>query len=214
MENTNKEIGLFTHKISPDFFFCEGHIGRSDFSHFLSQLPNIDLVYAALPKPETFNLWYRLIGKNKISHSDFIEGLNSIFKVINATEYHIEVGESNKRNILELFDNWNSFPYYYERELFYSAPLNGYSEGLAKCRIPTQIVVFSRKPLIIPDGKYSHEYLDQLMNRNRQINSFDPVIGKGLLARFALKYGHSCYGIDMNSKRLECTCEYVKLNVE
>ena len=36
------------------------------------------------------------------------------------------------------------------------------------------------------------------MNRDQKINSFDPVIGKGLLSRYAIKYGHSCYGIDMN----------------
>ena len=97
MEISDKKNRLLFHKVSPDFFFCEGHIGRSDFSSFLSQLPKIDLVYAALPKPETFNLWYGLTDKNKISHSDFIEGLSFIFKSIDAKEYHIEVGESNKQ---------------------------------------------------------------------------------------------------------------------
>ena len=201
-------------QISPSYIFCHGEIGKSDFKPFLQKIPAIDLVYAALPKPENFPFWYKLAKRKKIAHSQFFFGLCEIWKEVNAPEYHIEVGPSNKQQVLDFFLKWKKFPYFYERELYYSAPLNGKTLGMAKCRNPTQILVYSMHPVDVPYVKYSHEYVEFIMNRSERMKVFDPVIGKGLLARFALKNGHDCYGIDMNKERLKCTYEYLCNNLE
>jgi len=210
MRHMDTDIKIF--QISQSFAFCHGEIGKSDFKSFLEQLPPIDLVYAALPKPENFPLWYKLAKRVKIPHKQFFSGLCHIWEKVNAPEYHIEVGPSNKQQVLDFFSTWKMFPYFYECELYYSAPLNGRTKGMAKCRNPTQILIYSMHSVEILDVKYSHEYVEQIMKRKNKMNVFDPVIGKGLLARFAQINGHSCYGIDMNYERLECTIEYIKNN--
>ena len=202
------DIEIF--QISPSFAFCHGEIGKTDFKSFLEQLPTISLVYAALPKPENFPFWYKLAQKSKIPHKQFFSGLCNIWEKVNAPEYHIEVGPSNKQQVLNFFSSWKKFPYFYEQDLYYSAPLNGRTSGMAKCRNPTQILVYSLHPVEIPKVKYSHEYVELIMKRTEKMNVFDPVIGKGLLARFAQINGHNCYGIDMNYQRLECTFEYIR----
>ncbi len=212
MNNWSLDADIKTFKISPSFAFCHGEIGKSDFKTFLEQLPLIDLVYSALPKPENFPLWYRLAQRPKISHKQFFSGLCLIWAKVNAPEYHIEVGPSNKQQVVDFFSTWKKFPYFYERDLYYSAPLNGRTKGMAKCRNPTQILVYSLHPVEIPAVKYSHEYVEFIMKRTEKMNVFDPVIGKGLLARFAQINGHSCYGIDMNYQRLECTFEFIRNN--
>ncbi len=210
IELIDNDIKIF--QISPSFAFCHGEIGKSDFETFLEYLPPIDLVYAALPKPENFRLWYKLAKREKIPHNQFFSGLCNIWKKVNAPEYHIEVGPSNKQQVLDFFSTWKKFPYFYERDLYYSAPLNGRTKGMAKCRNPTQILIYSIHHVKIPEVKYSHEYVEFIMKHVKKMNVFDPVIGKGLLARFAQINGHHCYGIDMNRERLECTIEYIKNN--
>ena len=211
MGHLDTDIKIF--QISPSFTFCNGEIGKSDFKSFMEKIPSIDLVYAALPKPENFPLWYKLANRAKIPHKQFFSGLCKIWKEINAPEYHIEVGPSNKQQVLDFFSTWKKFPNFYELDLYYSAPLNGRTKGMAKCRNPTQILIYSLHPVEIPDVKYSHEYVEQIMKRRKRMNVFDPVIGKGLLARFAQINGHNCYGIDMNYERLECTIEYIQNNL-
>ncbi len=44
------------------------------------------------------------------------------------------------------------------------------------------ILIYSLHPVEIPDVKYSHEYVEQIMKRQKGMNVFDPIIGKGLLA--------------------------------
>ena len=211
MGHLDTEIEII--QISTSYIFCQGEIGKSEFKSFLEQLPQIDLVYAALPKPENFPLWYKLARRSKIPHKQFFSGLCNIWEKLDAPEYHIEVGPSNKQPVLDFFSDWKKFPYFYERDLYYSAPLNGRTKGMAKCRIPTQILIYSMHPVEIPDVKYSHEYVEQIMKRKKKMKVFDPVIGKGLLARFAQKNGHNCYGIDMNYERLKCTIEYIQNNI-
>ncbi len=211
MRPLDTDIKLF--QFSTSYIFCHGEIGKSDFKSFLEQLHPIDLVYAALPKPENFPLWYKLARRSKIPHKQFFSGLCNIWEKIDAPEYHIEVGPSNKQQVLDFFSDWKKFPYFYERDLYYSAPLNGRTNGMAKCRNPTQILIYSMHPVEIPDVKYSHEYVEFIMKRKEKMNVFDPVIGKGLLARFAQKNGHNCYGIDMNYERLECAIEYIQNNL-
>ena len=210
MKKGHLDTNIKIFQISQSYAFCHCEIGKSDFKSFLEQLPPIDLVYAALPKPENFPLWYKLAKRVKISHKQFFSGLCHIWEKVNAPEYHIEVGPSNKQQVLDFFSTWKKFPYFYERELYYSAPLNGRTKGMAKCINPTQILIYSMHSVEIPDVKYSHEYVEQIMKRQKAMNVFDPVIGKGLLARFAQINGHSCSGIDMNYERLECTIEYIK----
>ncbi len=53
MENLNTDIKIF--QILPSIAFCLGEIGKSDFKSFLELIPLINLVYAALPKPENFD---------------------------------------------------------------------------------------------------------------------------------------------------------------
>jgi len=211
MKHPDTDIKIY--QVSPYFAFCFGEIGRSDFKNFLKQLPQIDLVYAALPKPENFPLWYKLAKRAKIPHKQFFSGLCKIWEGVNAPEYHIEVGPSNEQQVMDFFSTWKKFPYFYERDLYYSAPLNGRTNGMAKCRIPTQILIYSMKPVEIPEVKYSHDYVEMIMKRKEKMNVFDPVIGKGLLARKKKKNGHNCYGIDMNYERLECTMEYIQNNL-
>ena len=207
---------IIPYKINQDFYFCQGHIGISDFKPYLNEIPKIDINYCSLPKPETFALWYKLASKKRISHEQFFAGLIEIWKKIDADEYHIEVGQSNKQQVLDFFKHWDNFSYYYEREIWYSAPLNGKTSGMAKCRNSTQILVFSKKSMTTPDiteVKYSHEYVEYILKHSKhpkKLKCFDPVIGKGLLARSALKNGYSCYGIDMNPNRLKCTYEYIE----
>jgi hypothetical protein len=205
----NSEI-IYTHFINKDYFFCQGHIGRSDFSNYLNSLPKIDFCYSSLPKPENFSMWYNLADKDKIPHKEFFAGLIEIWKYIDADEYHIEVGKSNKQHVLTFFNAWKDFPYQYETKIYYSAPLNGITSAMAKMRNPTTMLVFSMHKVKLPHVKYSHEYLDSILNRLEELHCFDAVIGKGLLARYCLKYGHSCYGIDMNPDRLKCVYEYLK----
>ncbi len=84
------DIKIF--QISPSFAFCHGEIGKSEFKSFIELVTPLDLVYAALPKPENFSLWYKLANRAKISHKQFFSGLCHIWKELNAPEYHIEVG--------------------------------------------------------------------------------------------------------------------------
>lgn len=202
------------HRISQEFIFCEGHIGNSDFSPYLSQLPKINLVYASLPKPEYLPFWNNLVGRKKQDQLEFIQGLERILKTVDADEYHLEVNAGNKQEIVDVFENWGAFAHYTEMVIYYSAPLDGRTKGMAKKRIPDQMIVFSKYPIELPNVKYSHEYVEHITKRAKKIVCFDPVIGKGLLARCAIKNGHSCYGIDMNSQRLECTYEYLHRAIE
>ena len=199
------------YKISPRFTLCNGEIGVDNFSEFLGQLPRIDLVYAAPPKPEYFSMWYGLMEKEKLPHGVFYSALFEILKIIDALEYHIEVGESNEQMMRSFFSEWKPFDHQ-QRSLLYSAPTN-HKNRLTKCRKPTKIIVMSHHQVRMMPGRYSHEYLDQLLDKPEKLNVFDPVIGKGLLARYAIKYGHSCFGIEMNPDRLNCTLRFITENL-
>jgi hypothetical protein len=197
-------------KISPDYWLYHGEVGKDDVSSFLSQLPKIDLVYAALPKPESFFMWYHLAKRPKLDHALFFASLTKIWRFLDAQEYHIEVGRSNRQFVVDFFESWGKFPYFVEQDLCYSAPLNGRTPGMAKCRNPTKIVAYSQKPITIPEVSYSHEYVAHILKRSPKMRCFDPVIGKGLLMRYAVDNGHACYGIEMNESRLQCAKEYVQ----
>jgi len=54
MKMVHLEIGVRIYQITPSLVFCHGEISKSNFKSYLEQLPLIDLVYAALPKPENF----------------------------------------------------------------------------------------------------------------------------------------------------------------
>ena len=207
-------VELISYKFNKNYHFCRGHIGTTNFTPYLNQLPKIDLVYAALPRPQTFDFWYGMVDRDKIAHDKFIEGLTEIFKKVDADEYHIEVGKTNRAQVESFFKQWGKFSYFYEREILYSAPLNGKSQGMAKCRNSMETLIYSMHPVEIPDGKYSHDYVDQLLkSKTEKLTCFDPVIGKGLLVRSALRHGHSCYGSEMNINRLKCVFEYVLKNL-
>lgn len=197
-----------------NYRFCLGEIGRDDFTPYLESLPPIDMVYSALPKPENFPMWYSLAVKPKLSHEKFLTGLYHIWKALDAPIYHTEVGTSNKSQIIAFFERWGKFSYFYEQPLWYSAPLHAHTNGMAKCQNPTEIIVFSIDPFKMPQVKYSHDYVEQVLRKygtNSNLNCFDPVIGKGLLARYAKKYSHSCYGIEMNSARMNCTLKSISI---
>ncbi len=196
-------------KITSDHWLCQGEIGTTDFSPFLRILPQIDLVYAALPKPENFPFWYKLANKPRINHAKFFAGLTEIWRKLNAKEYHIEVGPSNKNQVMDFFNSWKSWKVQKEQGIRYSAPLNGNTAGMAKCRNATEILWYSDIEGEMPKGEYSHEYVENMLKDRSSLNCFDPVLGKGLLMRMAVKYGHACYGIDLNENRLSCTREYV-----
>lgn len=198
--------------INDQFWFYKGEIGVDDCLPYLQKIPRIDLVYAALPKPENFQMWYSLAKKQPITHETFLQGLFLILKEVDAPEYHIEVGETNRDPVRNFFKQWRKFKHEYEQELWYSAPLHTHTKGMAKCRKPTKIIVFSTQPKTFPQVKYSHEYVNEIlkrMSKKKGYKVFDPVMGKGLLARYAKQWDHSCYGIDMNEKRLKCVMESI-----
>lgn len=197
-------------KITSDYWLYHAEIGKDDMSPLLRQLPKIHLVYAALPKPESFQMWYTLAKRPKLAHSLFAASLMRIWRFLDAEEYHIEIGSSNRQFVLDFFESWGKFPFFAEQDLCYSAPINGRSPGMAKCRNPTQIVAYSQKPITIPEVMYSHDYVAHILKREPKIRCFDPVIGKGLLMRYAIRNGHACYGIEMNETRLQCADEYVR----
>ena len=197
-------------KISPDYWLYHGEIGKDDVFPFLSQLPQIDLVYAALPKPENFRMWYHLAKRPILNHALFSAGMIEIWRFLDAEEYYIEVGRSNRQFVVDFFETWKKFPYFAEQDLCYSAPLNGRTPGMAKCRNPTQILIYSKFPIVVPEITYSHEFVAHILKRSSKLRCFDPVIGKGLLMRYAVKNGHACYGIDMNESRLQCASEFIR----
>lgn len=199
--------------ISEDFLFCEGEVGVDDFSGFLEKLPEINAVYSSPPKREYLSMWYQLAGREAISSESFYHGFFRVLQEVDAPEYHIEVGASNERLVRDFFEDWDIFSHQTEQEMLYSAPVD-LTNRLAKCRKPTKMLVFSRVPIEVPVAGYSHEYLDLLLQNREKMNLFDPTIGKGLLARCAVRYGHSCFGIEMNPDRLKVTLEFVKMRIE
>ncbi|MHA1681048.1 MAG: hypothetical protein ACTSUE_08570 [Promethearchaeota archaeon] len=215
--NTTTFIGknIITFDVSNDFRFCLGEIGTSDFSPFIDTLPRIDICYAALPKPENFPMWYQLARKDKIDHPSFLHGLFDIFKNIDAREYHVEVGPSNRQQVETFFTRWGVHEKVKYRPHLYSAPLNGRTEGMAKCRVATGILVIGNDDLEPPsqeDVTYSHQYVQwlhhQMDTRDEPQAIFDPVIGKGLIFHGATGTDFSCFGIEMNPERLDCAMEY------
>jgi hypothetical protein len=194
---------VVVHRVSSDFVFCEGEVGSDDFSEFLAGIPEIDVVYAAPPKREYMPMWYGLAGRRKLAHEAFMSGFFGILRAVDAPEHHIEVGASNGAAVRAFFASWRKFPHCYERELYYSAPLHARTDGVARCRHPTRVLAYSDHPVPVPPGKYSHEYLDGLLAGREKLRVFDPVLGKGLLARIAFRHGHACCGIEMNPKRLQ-----------
>ncbi len=212
---------------------CQGEIGISDFSPFLELLPSVDIVYAALPKSETFPMWYKIAGKPLLAYDTFLERLFHLFRAFDADQFHIEVGATNIRQVREFFRTWGFFPYTFKKKLLYSAPLNGKTEGMAKCRNYTYILGFGRnewEDTLINEVAtrnrekymYSHEYIQCLYKsiEDKPRVIVDPVIGKGVIfhtqdgamdrAKFGeTPFSHAIYGIEMNMQRLECAMEYV-----
>ncbi len=198
--------------LNDQYWFYQAEIGVDDCLPYLQHLPPIDLVYSALPKPENFPMWYSMASKPMLAHTEFLTGLFSVWKFLDAPIYHTEVGPSNRASIIGFFEEWGKFSFFDEQPLWYSAPLHPNTSGMAKCRKPTQIIVFSTQPITMPRVKYSHEYVRAILSdplNKAALKCFDPVLGKGLLARFAKQFNHACYGIEMNPRRLKCAFESI-----
>ncbi len=196
-----------------NFSLCRGEIGVDDFSPYLESLPKIDFVYCGLPKPEYYRYWYSTMKtKPQMNYEDYLLVVGDILVQLDAAEYHLEVNDGNKDLVLKIFGNmdlnFKSMP------ILYSAPIDATSERYARKRKPDEMLVISKKTLQLPtSAKYSHEYLDQVLARPQKLTCFDPAMGKGLLVKFCLKYGHSAHGIDMNWNRLKVALEMIETSI-
>lgn len=185
-----------------------GEIGIDNFQEFISILPKIDIVYNAPPNQEMMSFWHQ---SNPVpyTYEHFISSLADIYNEVDADIYAIECG-TNQQDIIDILGD---YPYFQSMPITYSAPVYANSKRLAKKQIPYNLLIFSQHECEIDfDFKYSHEFLDQFLQTPAPLNLFDPCIGKGLLLRYALKYGHMCHGIECSAKRLQCAIDYLERN--
>jgi hypothetical protein len=194
---------------SNGFRFCKAELGKDDIDNYLDSILPIDFVYCSTPNAESMKYWYGDKMKPS-SYEDFFRVLCETCMAVDATEYHIE-GGSNGRLIQEFF--LSRFEYSMTRKIRYSAPRTSRGEGLVRRQIPYSLYSFSNKPIVDFRFDYSHEFLNEVLNTETVLACFDPCIGKGLLSRYAVKYGHSCYGIDMNGERLRAAVQFIENNV-
>ena len=194
------------------FAFALGEIGVHDLTEFLDSLPRIRIIYNAPPNPEAVSFWHKY-EKVSYSYDEFWKALTTIYKAIKPDEFYVEV-DSIKNRVLDFFHKWKQYPFVEYRDLIYSAPLNGRTNGMAKRRKVTGVVIASKwKANTNFSYTYSHEFLNGVLNQKREYKVlFDPCIGKGLALRAALKYGYQCYGIEFSKDRLSCTLEYLERN--
>lgn len=74
------------------------------------------------------------------------------------------------------------------------------------------MIVFSSQPQIVPQEKYSHEYVREILKKKAKsgrIKVFDLLMGKGVLARVAKQWGHASNGVDMNENKRTFAIELI-----
>ncbi len=182
-----------------------------DFTPFLQKIKPIDFVYCGLAKPDYFRYWYKLAGKPvSITYETYLESIIRMIAELKPKECHLEISKGISDLFFGLADTLD-YASIMTLPILYSAPTDHYSNRYAKKRNQDIMAVMSNSTLELPKTfTYSHEYLDQVLSIRRKIRCFDPCIGKGLLTKFALKHGHSCFGIDMNYDRLAVAIKMVK----
>jgi hypothetical protein len=181
-----------------EYKLIQGEIGEDDFSSFLDELPTIDIIYNAPPNKEMMSFWHKYQTRS-YTYDKFFGDLIDIYKMVDARICYIESGSNYDDMINALW-----YPYVQTKEITYSAPN-------AKKKIPYKLIIASYDPISINyNFKYSHELLDIILNCSR-MNVFDPCIGKGLLCKYAIKYGHNCYGIEYDENRLQCAKDLYRM---
>jgi hypothetical protein len=194
---------------SQGFTFLCAELGAHSVGPYLAGLPPIDLLYCAPPNPDWMPWWRRKAGvEGSGDYAIFIESWLEVVLQVDARECHLELGTC--RPMVEAALD-RRYPHKYEQPCRYAAPSTG--RGMGMCR--TRTARFSRlsyrrdgpRP---PLEESSDAFLNARLKDSPKLICFDPCIGKGLLSRTAIDYGHECHGIDINAARLEAASLYVE----
>lgn len=176
----------------------QGEIGKDDLSDFVKGLPHVDVLYNAPPNPEMMSFWHKYEDV-EYDYETFFSELVRIYKTVDADICYIESGTNYDMLINSLW-----YKHVETFEITYSAPM-------AKRRVPYHLVVASKTPISLDfKFKYSDDLLNAVLNTTKKMNVFDPCIGKGLLLKYAIKYGHCCYGIEYDQSRLDYALQHTQ----
>lgn len=179
-------------------------LGQDDCSGLLGG--PVDVVYNAPPNPDTIN-WWRGYKQVTYTYEDFLRALFGLYDQADAEEYYIECGKVHPA-IVGYFAGRGLVMQ--ERQILYSAPINGTGPGMAKRRVPYTLVVASKRPVPMPAGDYSHEAIADALSRHQPGETvFDPCLGKWLALRAAIARGMQCIGIEASTERLQCAIDWV-----
>ena len=198
------------HEPVEGFTFLCAEIGVEDVREYLAGLPPIDLLYCAPPNSDWMPWWRRQAGLScQSDYEKFIRSWLDVVLQVDAAECHLEVGVC--RSLVEpVLDDHYAIKH--EQPARYAAPSTARGTGMSRSRSArfTRLSYSRRPSLVVPTVESSDAFLQARLKGAPKSVCFDPCIGKGLLSRIAVDFGHECHGIELNADRIKSACVYVE----
>ena len=223
----NLHLILMYYQIGNHLFMCGDIMQAKTWEAFARCLPRkIYLVYSDPPwNPGNEKYWRTHAGiKQPRSHTyvDFVHNFLNIVEKVSPSHLFVEQSvhgkkdykwyvEQVQKHCLPKFDKaWTCY---------YGAPVSISDKHETQCRRPNKLLHFGENVLLLnPTGMRGSEMTRHVFSHVGKKGSgvLDPCVGKGMTARMAHETGMTCYGIEINPKRLAVTIKWLekKLKVE
>ncbi len=201
-----------TIQAGPHIFKC-GDIINHDLSTFLKKIPYINMVYTDPPwNTGNCKYWRTIAHKddNSIKTYHQVYFKEFLTKMINSLNTNsskmnviwIETSIKEAETVKKIITKKSNLPFSGEWTIYYGSP-----------KRPNKLLRFSKNENIKNDptglsGQAPTEWAFKQEDSLKSKTVLDPCIGKGMTARIAYKHDKTCYGMELNPRRLQKTIEF------